>query len=135
MSERKVAQSMANLERALKRLEEALDEKEVNSLYIDGTIQRFEFTVELYWKTLKRLLKEEGVDTKTPRETLKQAYAVGWIKNEQAWLQMLKDRNETSHIYDEDKAKDIYKNICRYFPEMQLTFLELKEKYLFNEGG
>lgn len=128
MSQRKTLQSMANLEKALGRLEEALGENEMNSLYIDGTIQRFEFTLELYWKTLKRLLEEEGIETRTPRETLKHAYAVGWLKNEKAWLQMLRDRNETSHVYDEEKARNIYDNIVGYFPEMKKTFEALKGK-------
>ncbi|GAA0345281.1 nucleotidyltransferase substrate binding protein [Oceanobacillus sp. FSL W7-1293] len=133
MSARKTLQSLANLEKAIGRLEEALNEGAKNSLYIDGTIQRFEFTFELYWKTLKRMLEEEGIEAKSPRETLKQAYAVDWIQNEQSWLQMLRDRNETSHVYDEKKARDIYENIAGYFPEMKETFKFLKEKY--KEGG
>ncbi|WP_010199151.1 nucleotidyltransferase substrate binding protein [Bacillus sp. m3-13] len=129
MSERKIVQGLNNLEKALSRLEEALKVGRDNSLYIDGTIQRFEFTIELYWKTLRRLLEAEGLVTKTPRETLKQAYAVGWLKNEEAWLQMLKDRNETSHIYNEKMAQNIYENIEGYFPEMKSTFIELQGKY------
>ncbi|MGD6776906.1 nucleotidyltransferase substrate binding protein [Sutcliffiella horikoshii] len=129
MSERKIVQGLNNLEKALSRLEEALKVGRDNSLYIDGTIQRFEFTIELYWKTLRRLLEAEGLVTKTPRETLKQAYAVGWLKNEEAWLQMLKDRNETSHIYNEKMAQNIYENIEGYFPEMKSTFVELQGKY------
>ena len=129
LSNRKAIQSLNNLEKALERLEEALNEDDMNSLYIDGTIQRFEFSLELYWKTLKRLLAEEGIETKTPRETLKQAFAIDWIKDEHVWLQMLRDRNETSHIYDEEKARKIYGNITDYFPEMKLTFELLIEKY------
>lgn len=129
MSERKSMQNLANLEKSLGRLEEALKEDDRNSLYIDGTILRFEFTFELYWKTLKRLLEEEGVEAKTPRDTLKQAYAIDWIQNEQTWLQMLRDRNDTSHVYDEDKARYIYENIVDYFPEMKKTFKFLKQKY------
>ncbi|MCH1624285.1 HI0074 family nucleotidyltransferase substrate-binding subunit [Fredinandcohnia quinoae] len=129
MSERKAQQSLENLKKALTRLEEALQEKDTNSLYIDGTIQRFEFTFELFWKTVKRLLQMEGIETKTPRETLKHAYSVKWLKNEQAWLQMLRDRNETSHLYDEAKAKQIYENIKGYFPELNDTFIDLSEKY------
>ncbi|MBP1968350.1 hypothetical protein J2Z83_000442 [Virgibacillus natechei] len=53
MSERKSMQSLANLEKALGRLEEALNEDDNNSLYIDGTIQRFEFTYELFWQLRK----------------------------------------------------------------------------------
>jgi nucleotidyltransferase substrate binding protein (TIGR01987 family) len=128
MSERKFIQSLKNLENALNRLEAALKEDESNSLFIDGTIQRFEFSIELYWKTLKRLLELEGIESKTPRETLKHAFSVGWIENEGAWLQMLRDRNETSHVYDEDKAKQIYDRIKEYYPEMKKTFRLLKEK-------
>ena len=72
---------------------------------------------------------EQGIETKTPMETLKQAYAVDWIQNEQTWLQMLRDRNETSHAYNEEKARSIYENILGYFPEMKRIFLELKEKF------
>ncbi|MHA6250444.1 HI0074 family nucleotidyltransferase substrate-binding subunit [Oceanobacillus sp. CAU 1775] len=135
MSRRKVDESLINLENALKRLEEALQEKEINSLYIDGTIQRFEFCIELYWKTLKRLLTEEGIETKTPRETLKQAYAIDWIQDEAAWLQMLRDRNETSHVYDEEKAKQIYDNIVSHFPIMDATFEKLKENFSEKRSG
>lgn len=130
MSRRKATESLINLEKALKRLDEALQEKEINSLYVDGTIQRFEFSVELYWKTLKRLLAEEGIEAKTPRETLKQAFTIDWIQDEEVWLQMLRDRNETSHVYDEEKAKRIYDNIVRYFPVMSSTFEKLKKKFL-----
>ncbi|GIO21427.1 nucleotidyltransferase substrate binding protein [Oceanobacillus sp. J11TS1] len=129
MSARKTLQSLTNLEKANGRLEEALNEGVKNSLFIDGAIQRFEFTFELYWKTLKRMLEEEGIEAKTPRETLKQAYAVDWIENEQSWLRMLRDRYETSRIYDQEKARHIYENIVGYFPEMKETFKFLKEKY------
>jgi hypothetical protein len=55
-TERKLRRSFENLERALSRLEEALGVDRKNSLMMDGTIYRFEFTVETYWKMLKRLL-------------------------------------------------------------------------------
>lgn len=127
---RKLKQSFTNLKKALGRLEEALKEDSENSLIVDGTIQRFEFTIEIYWKMLKRLLLSEGIEAKTPRETLKEAYQVGWLQNEQAWLQMLKDRNETSHAYDEKMARNILDNIVSYFPEMRTTFYNLERKYM-----
>ena len=127
---RKLRQSFENLERALNRLEEALNENQENSLIVDGTILRFKLTIDVYWKTLKRLLAREGIEAKTPRETLKEAYQVGWLQNEQAWLQMLKDRNETSHAYDEEMARKILQNIVHYFPEMKNTFQKLKQQYM-----
>ena len=66
MSDRKLRQSVDNLGRALARLDEALAEPLANRLAIDGTIQRFEFALELTWKTLKRLLEREGVTATRP---------------------------------------------------------------------
>ena len=130
--ERKLMNCISNLEQALLRLEEALVEDESNSLVVDGTIQRFEFTIELYWKTLKRLLLSEGIEAKTPKETFKEAYKAGWLENDQAWLQMLKDRNETSLTYDQDKALQILGNIKLYFPDMKSTLKFIKQRF---KGG
>lgn len=76
MSDPKSVQSLLNLGKALERLREALQVPQESVLAVDGTIQRFEFAIELYWKTLKRLLAQEGIVTNTPRETLQRAYQI-----------------------------------------------------------
>src|SRR2546426_12801535 len=73
MRKKKQSQSLRNLGAALERLREALQEPETNSLVVDGTIQRFEFVIELFWKTLKRLVAAEGIQTGTPREAIQRA--------------------------------------------------------------
>ena len=113
------------LRHALDRLREALAQPEDNPLVVDGTIQRFEFTIELFWKAMKRLLAYEGMETNTPRETLQRAYQVGWLKDETAWLEMLRARNETSHAYDEVLARRIRDQIRHHFPEMERTLASL----------
>ncbi len=77
----------------------------------DGTIQRFEFTFELLWKTLKIFLEDEGIICKTPKECLKEAFRVGWIKDAEGFLDMLEDRNKTSHIYDKTTSETIFQRI------------------------
>ncbi len=129
MSTIKNQQSLSNLEKALSRLNEALQIPNPDQLYIDGTIQRFEFSLELFWKTLKRLLATEGIETDTPKATLKEAFQIGWLHDETAWLQMLEDRNLTSHVYDETVANRIFQDIKKYFPEMQQVFQELKMRF------
>ena len=105
------------LEYSLKRFKDAfvkLKEGSVRAkleLEIDGVIQRFEFTFELLWKTLRIFLKEQGVDVKTPKDCLKEAFRLGWLKEEQIFIQMLEDRNETSHVYEEKKAREIFARI------------------------
>ncbi len=128
MKDARLPQTVLNLGQALERLGEALEEPKRNKLAIDGTIQRFEFAIELFWKTLKYLLSREGVETHTPRESLQRAFQAGWLMDETAWLQMLKDRNETSHVYDEAVAKAIYRRIKKHFPEMRHVYGLLKER-------
>ncbi len=125
----KVNDSLTKLEAALKRLGEALLEDSSNALIVDGTIRRFEFVFELTWKTLKRALEVEGLICQTPRETLKTAYQTGWINTEELWLQMLDDRNLTSHTYEEPTATQIYENIQTYYPELLQLAQFLREKY------
>jgi nucleotidyltransferase substrate binding protein (TIGR01987 family) len=129
MSASEDERALLALGRALDRLREALAEPADNPLAIDGTIQRFEFAIELTWKALRRLLVREGVTTSTPREALQEAYRVGWLADEGAWLQMLRDRNETSHTYNEAVARRIYASVRSSFPEMERTYRLLKGRF------
>lgn len=77
----------------------------------DGVIQRFEFTFELLWKCLKVFLEREGIKCATPRDCLKSAFRAGLITDEDAFLNMLDDRNKSSHIYSQQEAGKIFQNI------------------------
>jgi len=129
MTEPKLADSLLNLSRAHLRLREALAVPPDQALAVDGTIQRFEFTIELCWKTLKRALAFEGIDTTTPREALVQAFAVGLIDDETAWLDMLRDRNRAAHIYDEAMAVDLYQRIRLHATNIENLRQRLVERY------
>lgn len=125
--------SISNLDKfseALNRLEIALAQPDSAELSIDGTIQRFEFCFELAWKAIKDiLLQAEGIDAKSPKSALKEAYALKWLENETLWLQMLDDRNNSSHTYDEKLAAQIYHRVKQYYPKMRelLKLLQTKQ--------
>lgn len=105
---------------ALTRLEDVLRRSPAeDDIVLDATIQRFEFTIELCWKALKKKLYVEGVEAATPRNVLQQAYMAHWISDEEIWLDMLKDRNLTSHTYREEQAKLIYAKIPQYAQAMR----------------
>jgi nucleotidyltransferase substrate binding protein (TIGR01987 family) len=108
--------SLAKFERSTARLQEALQEDASNLLAVDGSIQRFEFAFELAWKTLKRFLQHDGILAQTPREVLEQSWSLGWISDDQIWIAMMRDRNETSHTYDEETAQRIYEHLQLYAP-------------------
>ena len=81
------------------------------SIVVDGTIKRFEFTFELAWKLAQLILEYNNVQTRGPRLVIKEAFKLGLIKEGESWIDMLEDRNKTSHIYDEKQALKIYKKI------------------------
>lgn len=79
----------------------------------DAVIQRFEFSAELAWKTLRDYLLEEGVSVPgTPKGVVREAFAAGVVDNEALWCDLLTDRNRTSHTYNEQTARDIFARIC-----------------------
>ena len=80
----------------------------------DAIIQRFEFTFEVVWKALKLFLEHQGRECAGPRPVLKTAFAEGLIPSEEeadVWMQMIDDRNLTSHAYDEALAARIHLSI------------------------
>lgn len=123
-------QNFKDLGEALERLKEALQAApDKNRFVIDSTIHRFEFCIQLFWKNFKNLLKTEGKEALSPKESISQAYMMKWFDNETIWLSMLKDRNLTSHTYKVVNADVVYERIKQYYPELQKTYDFLKKKY------
>lgn len=90
----------------------------------DSTIQRFEYSIDSFWKFLKFYIQEkENVDleTSSPRIILRRAEEIGIINKElhKILIDCLADRNQTSHIYNEDIAESILKNIPHYYETMK----------------
>ena len=112
MSPKRIKQRLADFEKALQRLKEVLSEDPAKtSAIIDGTIQRFEFTFELAWKLARDVLQHSGIEVNNPRTVIKELFKTEIIQNGDAWVQMLDDRNTTTHLYDENEAKTIYQKI------------------------
>lgn len=112
--------------KALKRLKEALEEKETE-IVVDGVLHRFEFTFELAWKTMKDYLEYTGIITKIgiPREIIKVAFEYGLIEEGEKWIKMMLARNSLSHLYDEETSREIYSDIKNEYIEL-LDFLDKK---------
>lgn len=117
-------QRVESFERALGRLRQATATgiEQLSQLEKEGLVQRFEFTFELAWKSLKDYLSYEGVvlELTTPRHVIKQAFAAGIIADGQLWIDMLQSRNVMSHQYDEQKFEEFVPQIVRrYLPALE----------------
>jgi len=121
--------SIQQLEKAFLKLKNGVASAQ-DDLDKDGVIQRFEFTFELFWKTLKIFLAFKGIETRTPRDSLKEAFRINLIEDEKLFLNMLEDRNKTSHIYDEITADDIFVRIKNEYVQLiEKTIQKTKTKY------
>lgn len=105
-------QKCENFCAAVERLREGLEEyaqRPESTTLRDGVIQRFEFTFELAWKSMKEYLEDQGASPELPlsKSVFKSAYAAGLIQDEAPWLDMLADRNLTSHVYDDAQAAKV----------------------------
>ncbi|WP_406542233.1 nucleotidyltransferase substrate binding protein [Clostridium ljungdahlii] len=98
---------------ALSRLREALEKDITDDIIVDGIIQRFEFTFEQSWKVMKLYLEDQGIldEALAPRSTIRVAFKHKIISNGDLWIEMMLDRNRTSHMYDETTAKNIVERI------------------------
>jgi nucleotidyltransferase substrate binding protein (TIGR01987 family) len=116
-------QRFQNFDRAFVLLREALaDNRTLSMLEKEGVIQRFEYTYELAWKTLKDYLEASGVVILpvTPRQVIKEAFATRIITDGQVWINMLDTRNLLSHSYDFSVFELAVKAIAEhYLPAME----------------
>ena len=97
---------------------ELAQERELSKLEQQGLIQGFEFTHELAWNVLKDYLEEQGfVGIIGSKNATREAFKNGLITDGEAWMDMIKARNLTSHTYNTEIARSIVNNIlARFYP-------------------
>ena len=122
-------QRFENFDKSYKLLKKYSNQEITTELERAGIIQFFEMTFELAWKVLKDYLESEGYMVKSPRETVKQAFQIGWIDNGHIWIDALSNRNLTTHTYDEKLATKMTSEILNaYLPELDKLYNKLSEE-------
>ena len=121
--------SVQELEKAVNSLDEALqlyksaaDDLQKRA-FRDAAIQRFEFSIELSWKTSMKVL---GSNTVAAKNAAREMARSNLIEDATLWINFIDCRNETSHSYDEDVAKKVFIIIQQFLPEAQALLAALK---------
>lgn len=123
-------QKCENFCNAAARLSEALAElaeHPASTVIRDGVIQRFEFTFELAWKSLREYMQDQGADMSAAvfsKQVFKAAYAAQIIDDGQIWLDMLTSRNITSHVYDDEQAAQVVAAIRDHYTAPLIALAE-----------
>jgi len=113
-------------EKAVQRLNSVL-KQEKNEFIRDSAIQRFEFSFELAWKTIKALLEEKGIRCFSPKGCLQEAFHQNLIDEPDLWLEILRVRNQTTHLYNEEMAEEIYSQLSRFLVYFQNLLERIKK--------
>ena len=122
-------QRFVNFEKSYKLLNKFINKPIETELERAGIIQFFEVSFELSWKLMKDYLEAQELQTKSPREAIKQAFQIGLIDDGHVWIDALTDRNLTVHTYDEKLAEKMVKDIIYiYFPELKKLYGKLIEE-------
>ena len=119
-------QRFSNYQKALAQLTKFIDKGDLNELEEQGLIQAFEYTHELAWNLLRDYLRDQGAQNiNGSKDAVRAAFQVGLIEDGETWMDMIKDRNRTSHTYNQVTADAIATNIkTRFFA----LFVRLREK-------
>lgn len=117
-------QRLINFEHALDMLKDALKDgpAQLSLLEKEGTVQRFEYSLELAWKAAKDYLEAKGsiIVPLTPRQVVKDAVDAKVLPDGQVWIDMLNHRNLLSHTYDCAMFEQAVEAIAaRYLPAME----------------
>ncbi len=126
-------QRFFNFRKALKQLERAIiiqNERELSELEKQGLIQAFEFTHELAWNVMKDFFEFQGnTAISGSRDATREAFNKGLIENGEAWMDMIKSRNKSSHTYNEEVAEEIvYQIIDAYYPSFREFYKEMESR-------
>ncbi len=132
------------LEKAVFQLRKALEystsnlakqDIELFQQFRNSVIQCFEFTYELCCKMLERqltlLLPASDTATKLAfNDLLREAAQYGLIDNPESWIQYRRERNITSHTYDDVLAQEVYEIAPSFFVDAKklLAILQAKNK-------
>ena len=106
-----------------------LIEAELEDMYLDLLVKRFEFTYEMSWKAIKRTLNMLGIEgVKSPRACFKEAFSQAMLADEAIWLDMIEMRNLSAHTYDESEIQQLEEKISAYIVAFKALLKELERQ-------
>jgi nucleotidyltransferase substrate binding protein (TIGR01987 family) len=121
----KLKNLIQNLIKANQRLKEAVKSKPTR-MNKDATIQRFEFTFELAWKTIQAYMEDQGFSCKSPKSCIREGARLEVIDNPMSWFDYLNARNFIAHTYNEKQADKVYRQARKFSKEINELLTKIK---------
>lgn len=123
--------TLVTLKKSIDKLKKESLSKDDYQMIRDSVIQRFEYSIDTFWKFLKLYLQEQlntTLESVSPRAILHQALEANLlsIHEHEIAIKAMLDRNETSHSYNEDLAEKIVNDIPKFYETMHAIIKRIK---------
>ena len=121
--------ALDSLDKAIRRAKAAPDDEELR----DAVIQRFEYSYELSWKSLKRVLESdaptpEEIDSLSFKDLIRRGAEAGLVADPAEWFAFREGRNITSHTYDAGKAKAVFDTALKLAGAARTLLIKLESR-------
>lgn len=118
---------------SLDALAEARQRDLTDSFVLSGTSAKFSITFDLSWKVMKDILVQyyaiTGFVAGSPREVLRESFKAALISDD-AWMDMLKIRNELAYDYDSEIVKTHCNTIVEKYIDLFYEFEDVVKKLI-----
>lgn len=118
---------------SLDALAEARQRDLADSFVLSGAGAKFSITFDLAWKVMKDILVQHyaitGFVAGSPREVLRESFKANLISDD-AWMDMLKVRNELAHDYDCEIVKAHCNTIVETYIDLFYEFEDVVKQIL-----
>jgi nucleotidyltransferase substrate binding protein (TIGR01987 family) len=117
------------LEKALSNLKLALAERAregASPINDAGVSKCFEVALEYFWKYLKRIIEDHGLEATSPKEAIKVAATMGFIKKPDLWIRFINNRNLAVHDYLGVDSEDYLKCINEFSMESESVLKQIE---------
>lgn len=97
----------------------------------DSCIKRFEYSLELSRKLMKRILKKiygKSEEELTVNNTFRYMQGYKYIQNWENWKNYYEKRNNTAHEYNLEKSRKLLEIIPDFINDSEIFIRNLKEK-------
>ena len=125
-------QRFSNYRKALAQLGDAValaETRSLTDLERQGLVQAFEYTYELAWNTIKDFYENQGeTGIQGSRDAFRLAFRRRLVEDGETWMQMIRDRAQTTHTYNESTVQSIVDDILQlYYPQFRALAATLEK--------
>lgn len=117
-------QLLEPFQQSLASLKEIFVPETDSEILRDAIILRFQYSLEMAWKTSKKVIEEQGLEADSPKNVMRVLAKMNLVEDAEPWIDFVNARNLIVHTYNELTAQEVFAKVP--------LFVELADRLLVN---